>query len=81
MVAPARQGVTLPRTRPQRINVDVDLGLYTWLSEIRRQDRLATTTRIRALLELAREDPELRKRVLEKARQLDDEEESRRRRD
>lgn len=60
--------------RPKRrINVDVDLDLHAWLGEERRRDRLATTERLRALLELVREDPELKRRVLEKAAQLDEE--------
>ena len=79
--AVAAQGVTLARTRPQRINVDVDTEVFAWLSEIRKEDRIATTVRIRALLELAREDPQLRERVIKKARELDEEDEARRRRD
>lgn len=61
----------------RRINVDVDLDLHAWLAEERRRDRLATTGRLRALLELAREDPELKRRVLEKAAQLDEEDAAR----
>ena len=68
----------IPMARPKRrINVDIELDLHQWLAEERRRDRLATTERMRALLELARRDPELRRRVLEMAVQLDEEDAAR----
>lgn len=55
----------------KRVNVDLDLETHTWLAEMRRRDRLKTTERLRALLAIAREDPDLNRRVLEKAAELD----------
>ena len=55
----------------KRVNVDLDLETHAWLAQMRRRDRLKTTERLRALLALAREDPDLNRRVLEKAAELD----------
>lgn len=58
------------RTRPRRLTVDVSTDLYRWLGETRLKDRLTTADRIRALLELCREDEALAQRVVEKAGEL-----------
>lgn len=58
------------RTRPRRLTVDVSTDLYRWLGEARLKDRLTTADRIRALLELCREDETLAQRVVEKAGEL-----------
>lgn len=58
------------RTRPRRLTVDVSTDLYRWLGEARLKDRLTTADRIRALLELCREDEGLSARVVEKAGEL-----------
>lgn len=58
------------RTRPRRLTVDVSHDLYRWLGEVRLKDRLTTADRIRAVLELCREDEALAARVVEKASEL-----------
>lgn len=58
------------RTRPRRLTVDVSTDLYRWLGEARLKDRLTTADRIRALLELCREDEGLSAQVVEKASEL-----------
>lgn len=70
-MAALAQGPLMPlRTRPNRITVDLDDDIYHWLTQARFTDRLTTSDRVRALLELNREDPELTARVLEKSAQL-----------
>lgn len=61
------------RTRPHRITVDVGAELYSWLTRARIEDRLSTAERIRALLELDREDSHLAGRVIQKAQQIAEE--------
>ena len=65
-------GAQMPpqRTRPRRLTVDVSTDLYRWLGEARLKDRLTTADRIRALLELCREDEGLSAQVVEKASEL-----------
>lgn len=55
-----------------RINADIDPAVHAWLTEQRRRDRIRTTERLRALLALCMEDPELNRRVLAKAAELDE---------
>ena len=80
MTALATQGLPVPttRSRPHRLNIDVDDDLFEWLGTARREDRLTTSERVRALLELAREDPALRDLVVAKANALAEAEEARR---
>lgn len=58
----------MPETK--RVNLEVSLDLHAWLARARLTDRVSTSDRIRALLELAREDPQLGDRVIAKASQL-----------
>lgn len=76
----ATRGVSVPvqRSRPHRINVDLDADTYKWLAVARRDDRLTTSDRVRALIALSRQDPELRARVVEMATQLEEEADLRR---
>jgi len=52
------------------LTIDVSTDLYKWLGEMRIKDRLTTAERIRALLELCRDDDELTARVVAKASEL-----------
>ena len=65
-------GVQMPpqRTRPRRLTIDVSTDLYQWLGEARLKDRLTTADRIRAVLELCREDEQLAAQVVAKASEL-----------
>lgn len=58
------------RTRPRRLTIDISTDLYLWLGEARIKDRLTTADRIRALVELCREDEELASRVVMKAGEM-----------
>lgn len=58
------------RKRPHRIALDVDTDLHDWISQQRFQDHLSTSDRVRALLTLSREDPELNARVVKRAGEL-----------
>ena len=58
------------RTRPRRLTIDISTELYRWLADVRIKDRLTTADRIRALLELCREDETLAARVVAKASEL-----------
>lgn len=64
------------RSRPHRITVDIDPDQFAWLAAQRRKDRIRTTERIRALLQLAMKDEQLHQRVLEMADRLREDEAS-----
>lgn len=67
------EGITMSpprRTRPHRIALDISADQYDWLADQRVQDRVSSADRLRALIELCREDELLCDRVISKATEL-----------
>lgn len=62
-----------PAPANRRINFMTTEDQHKWLTQARFQDHLSTSLRIRSLIELVREDPELAQRVLLKASELEQE--------
>lgn len=70
MTALAIEAEHMPTKHSHRINLNIDPDLYKWVTKQRFVDHMTTSDRIRALLELCREDPGLNERVAAKASEL-----------
>lgn len=58
------------RTRPHRVATDVSDEQFAWMNAQRLRDRVSSADRLRALIELCREDASLRERVVDKATEM-----------
>lgn len=73
IVTSPRESVDMDNLDPiTQFNARMPLSLIDAMHDARRADRIPVTRRIRALVELWRDDPKLRERVAERAAQIKD---------
>lgn len=58
------------RSRPQRVAFDVDQDTFDWLHETADEDQISTAARMRALIDMARHDPDMATRIARRVTEL-----------